>query len=90
MPIRTGVIGYGLSGARFHAPLLAAEPAFTLAAVATRRAEAVAREWPGVRVLSLEALLADPTLELVIVASPNDSHSALAERALLAGKLLVV
>jgi scyllo-inositol 2-dehydrogenase (NADP+) len=89
-PLRTGLIGYGLSGARFHAPLLAAEPAFTLAAVATRRAGEVARDWPGVRVLSQDALLADPSLELVIIATPNDSHAALAERALLAGKHVVV
>lgn len=89
-PIRTGLIGYGLSGARFHAPLLAAEPAFSLAAVATRRADEVARDWPGARVLSQDALLADPSLELVIIATPNDSHAALAERALLAGKHVVV
>ncbi|MFY0529334.1 oxidoreductase [Archangium gephyra] len=89
-PIRTGLIGYGLSGARFHAPLLAAEPAFTLAAVATRRASDVSRDWPGVRVLSQDELLADPSLALVIIATPNDTHAALAERALLAGKHVVV
>ncbi|MFY0570600.1 oxidoreductase [Archangium lansingense] len=89
-PIRTGLIGYGLSGARFHAPLLASEPAFTLAAVATRRAEEVSRDWPGVRVLSQDELLADPSLDLLIIATPNDSHAALAERALLAGKHVVV
>lgn len=89
-PLRTGLIGYGLSGARFHAPLLAAEPAFTLAAVATRRAEDVSRDWPGVRVLSQDALLADPSLALVIIATPNDTHAALTERALLAGKHVVV
>ncbi|HEY0094650.1 MAG TPA: oxidoreductase [Archangium sp.] len=89
-PLRTGLIGYGLSGARFHAPLLAAEPAFTLAAVSTRRAAEVSRDWPGVRVLSLDELLADPSLELVIIATPNDTHAALAERALLAGKHVVV
>lgn len=89
-PLRVGLIGYGLSGATFHAPLLAAEPAFTLSAVATRNAEAVARDWPGARVLSVDALLADPGLEVVIVASPNDSHGPLAERALQAGKHVVV
>jgi scyllo-inositol 2-dehydrogenase (NADP+) len=89
-PLRTGLIGYGLSGARFHAPLLAAEPAFTLAAVATRRAADVSRDWPGVRVLSQDELLADPSLALVIIATPNDTHAALAERALLAGKHVVV
>src|SRR5262245_38481294 len=89
-PIRVGLIGYGLSGASFHAPLLAAEPAFTLTAVATRRTEEVARDWPGVRVLSHDALLDDSSLELVVIATPNDSHAALAERALLAGKHVVV
>ncbi|QRN99743.1 oxidoreductase [Archangium violaceum] len=89
-PIRAGLIGYGLSGAQFHAPLLAAEPAFTLAAVASRRVQEVTRDWPGVRVLSQDELLADPALELIIIASPNDTHGALAERALLAGKHVVV
>ena len=89
-PVRVGLMGYGLSGARFHAPLLAAEPFFRLDAVATRRAEDVARDWPGVRVLSPDALLADPSLELIIVASPHGSHAALTERALLAGRHVVV
>ncbi len=66
------------------------EPALCLSGIATRSAEAVARDWPGARVLSVDALLADPTLDLVIVASPNDSHAALAERALLGGKHVVV
>jgi scyllo-inositol 2-dehydrogenase (NADP+) len=87
---RVGLIGYGLSGAHFHAPLLSREPAMALIAVATRQAEAVARDWPGVRVVSVEALLADPEIDLVVVATPNDSHAALAERALRAGKHVVV
>ncbi len=85
-----GLIGYGLAGASFHAPLLSAEPAFRLSAVATRNTDAVARDWPGVRVLPVESLLKDPELELVIIATPNDSHGALAERALLGGKHVVV
>jgi scyllo-inositol 2-dehydrogenase (NADP+) len=89
-PIRVGLSGYGLSGATFHAPLLAAEPAFSLAAVTTRRTDEVARDWPGVRVLSQEELLADPSLELIVIATPNDTHAPLAERALRAGKHVVV
>jgi scyllo-inositol 2-dehydrogenase (NADP+) len=85
-----GLIGYGLAGASFHAPLLSVEPAFRLSAVVTRSVDAVARDWPGVRVLSVEALLADPEIDLVVVATPTDSHGALAERALLAGKHVVV
>jgi scyllo-inositol 2-dehydrogenase (NADP+) len=89
-PLRVGLIGYGLSGATFHARLLAAEPAFTLAAVSTRNAGAVAQDWPAAQVLSVDALLADPSLEVAIVTSPNDSHAALARRALQAGKHVVV
>jgi scyllo-inositol 2-dehydrogenase (NADP+) len=87
---RVGLLGYGLAGASFHAPLLSREPAFTLSAIATRSADAVARDWPGARVLSVDALLADPALDLIIVATPTDSHGALAERALLSGKHVVV
>jgi scyllo-inositol 2-dehydrogenase (NADP+) len=89
-PFRVGLIGYGLSGAVFHAPLLAAEPAFQLAAVATQRAADVARDWPGVPAVTPEQLLADNSLDVVIVTSPNDSHASLAERALRAGKHVVV
>jgi scyllo-inositol 2-dehydrogenase (NADP+) len=83
-------MGYGLSGATFHAPLLAVDPAFTLSAIATRNAGAVASAWPDARVVSVEAMLADPELDLIIVATPNDSHGPLAERALRAGKHVVV
>ncbi len=85
-----GLVGYGLSGATFHAPLLSVEPWFTLSAVATRQAEAVGRDWPGVRVLSVEDLLADLELDLIVIATPHESHGRLAEQALRAGKHVVV
>ena len=89
-PFRVGLIGYGLSGSLFHAPLLSVEPAFQLAAVATQRAADVARDLPGVPAVTPDQLLADGSLDLVIVTSPNDSHASLAERALRAGKHVVV
>lgn len=87
---RVGLIGYGLAGASFHAPLLSVEPAFHLSAIVTRSVEAVARDWPGVRVVTVDALMADPEIDLVIVATPTDTHAPLAERALRAGKHVVV
>jgi scyllo-inositol 2-dehydrogenase (NADP+) len=89
-PLRVGLLGYGLSGSRFHGPLLSVEPAFTLAAVATSRAEAVARDWPGVRAGSVDSLLEDTSLHVLVVCAPNDVHGSLAERALRAGKHVVV
>jgi scyllo-inositol 2-dehydrogenase (NADP+) len=89
--IGVGLIGYGLGGSAFHVPLVRAEPRLRLHAVVTSRAEQVGRELPGVRVVpSAEELLADPAVELVVVAAPNAVHSDLAAAALRAGRHVVV
>ncbi len=90
-PIRVGLIGYGFSGKTFHAPLIAAEPRFALNLVASRDAAKVRADLPDA------AVDADPfavaradAVDLVVIASPNDSHFPLARAALLAGKHVVV
>uniref|UniRef100_A0A183CB54 GFO_IDH_MocA domain-containing protein n=1 Tax=Globodera pallida TaxID=36090 RepID=A0A183CB54_GLOPA len=88
--IRTGVIGYGLGGLAFHAPLVDAMPELELAAVATSRADAVHARYPDVAVTTPDALLADPSIQLVVVTTPNDTHAPLARRALEAGKHVVI
>ncbi|MEN2709041.1 oxidoreductase [Sphingomonas sp. NPDC092331] len=88
--IRTGVIGYGLGGMAFHAPLVAAVPELALAAIATSRADQVHARHPGVPVTTPDALLADPDIDLVVVTTPNDTHAPLARRALEAGKHVVI
>jgi scyllo-inositol 2-dehydrogenase (NADP+) len=89
--IGVGLIGYGLGGSVFHAPLVRAEPRLRLHAVVTSRADQVRRELPGVRVVaSADELLADPAVELVVVAAPNAVHHALAAAALRAGRHVVV
>ena len=89
--ITVGLIGYGLAGSVFHAPLVNAEPHMRLAGVVTSRKDQVANDLPGVRVLgSVEELLADPAIELVIVASPNTTHVPFARAALHAGKHVVI
>ena len=86
-----GLIGYGLGGSAFHAPLVQAEPGLRLHAVVTSRAAQVRRELPGVRVVaSAGELLADPAVELVVVAAPNAVHHELAAAALRAGRHVVV
>ncbi|GAA2797754.1 Gfo/Idh/MocA family oxidoreductase [Kitasatospora paracochleata] len=92
---RVGLIGYGLAGAAFHAPLIASTPGLQLDAVVTanpdRRAQ-LHREHPGARVLNTpEQLFAEPDrLDLVVIASPNRTHVPLARAALLAGLATVV
>ena len=86
-----GLIGFGLAGRAFHAPLIAATPALRLKAVVTSRADEVASLYPGVEVTpSPEALLADAAIDVVVVATPNDTHAPLARAALEAGKHVVV
>jgi len=92
--LRVGLIGYGLGGSAFHAPLVAATPGLHLAAVVTRDAERrreVERHYPGTRLLaSVDELWAmAPELDLVVVSSPNATHVPYALAALEA-KLHVV
>ncbi len=88
------MIGFGLAGAVFHAPLIAATPGMRLAAVVTRspeRAEQARREHPGVEVVeTAERLWERGGLDLVVVATPNRTHVPLAMAALAAGVAAVV
>jgi len=89
--IGVGLVGYGLAGAAFHAPLIEAEPRLRLHAVASSRTDQVRRDHPGTRVVgSAAALLEDPEVELVVVAAPNAVHHRLAAAALRAGRHVVV
>jgi scyllo-inositol 2-dehydrogenase (NADP+) len=89
--IGVGLVGYGLAGAAFHAPLIEAEPRLRLHAVASSRADQIRRDHPGARVVgSAAALLEDPEVELVAVAAPNAVHHQLAAAALRAGRHVVV
>lgn len=89
--LRVGLIGYGVAGAFFHAPLVAATPGLSLSAVVTgnpgRAAEV--REKYGARAVGDAAELWDSS-DLIVVASPNRTHVPLAEAALKAGLPVVV
>jgi scyllo-inositol 2-dehydrogenase (NADP+) len=94
-PLRVGLIGYGLAGEAFHAPLIAATPGLELAAVVTSdpdRAARARRRYPGVRLHpSADGLWDDAdALDLVVVASPNRTHVPLARAAIDAGLAVVV
>jgi len=90
-PISAGVIGYGLAGRVFHAPFIDAVPSLRLAAIVQRRGDEASAAYPGVPILrSVEDLLADSAIPLVVVATPNPTHYALAKQALQAGKHVVV
>lgn len=90
-PLRVALIGYGFAGRVFHAPLIRAVEGLSLDFVASRDAAKVHADLPDVEVIDdpLRAA-ADPRADLVVIASPNDSHVPLARAALLAGRNVVV
>lgn len=90
-PIRVAVIGYGLAGRVFHAPMIAAVEGLELAAVVSSRESEIRQAYPSVAaVRDPEQVFADPSIGLVVVATPNDSHFDLAARALEHGKHVVI
>ncbi|MHC3470481.1 Gfo/Idh/MocA family oxidoreductase [Streptomyces sp. 7R007] len=94
-PLRVGLVGYGLAGSVFHAPLIAATEGLALDTVVTanpERARQARAEHPGVRVAATADELFDRAgeLDLVVVASPNKTHVPLATAALKAGLPVVV
>lgn len=94
-PLRVGLIGYGLAGSAFHAPLIAATPGMALSAVVTANPERAAQAraaHPDVEVVGSASELwarAD-RLDLAVIASPNRTHVPLAMEALAAGLPVVV
>ncbi|MEO7169081.1 MAG: oxidoreductase [Sphingomonas sp.] len=89
--IDVGVIGFGLAGKSFHAPLVDAVDRLKLAGIVTSRKDEAAKAFPGVAVVpTAEALIADPSIGLVVIATPNDLHVPLAKAALEAGKHVVI
>jgi len=85
------VIGYGLGGRIFHAPYVQAVDGLHLAAIVSSKRDEIAKAHPGVSIeADVEAVFSNPAIDAVVISTPNDTHAALAERALAAGKHVVV
>jgi predicted dehydrogenase len=90
-PIRVGLIGFGFVSKTFHAPLLQATDGYRITAVSSSRPGDVSGVLPDVEVVSdPKALGAHPDVDLVVIASPNETHVPLAELAMRAGRNVVV
>jgi len=89
--IRVGLVGFGMASKVFHAPLIAAVEGLQLAAIVERRGRNAEAAYPGIATFpTLESMLSDATLKLIVVATPNATHAELAEQALSAGRHVVV
>jgi predicted dehydrogenase len=84
-PVRIGVVGYGLGGRTFHAPLITSVPELALVGVVTRSAERraqLATDHPGVAALDDLRSLVDAGAEAVAISSSTGAHTALTDEAL--------
>ncbi|GGP19256.1 oxidoreductase [Silvimonas iriomotensis] len=89
--LKVALVGYGYAGKTFHAPLIVASPGLQLATVVSSDAGKVHADYPDVNVVAhAREALADPQIDLVVIAAPNDQHFPLAQAALAAGKHVVV
>ncbi len=91
MTLNVALVGYGYVGKTFHAPLIAATPGLALHSVVSSKPDKVLADFPAATVRAdLAEALADPAVELVVVATPNHLHAPQALAALAAGKHVVV
>ena len=89
--VRVGLIGFGLAGQAFHAPVIRGVRGMELACILERHSSKSKERYPEVRVArTLDEMLSDKTISLVVVATPNDSHFSYAKTCLEAGRHVVV
>lgn len=89
--IKTALLSYGMSGKVFHAPFLELHPGFELLGSWERSKKLIQEDYPEVKSFpSLESILEDKTIDLVIVNTPIDTHFEYAKKVLLAGKHVIV
>ena len=90
-PLNVALVGLGFAGQTFHAPLISACADLRLHTVVTSKPDVLAAAWPEAKpVATLDEALANPAIDLVVIATPDAVHAAQAEQALHAGKAVVV
>jgi len=90
-PIRVGVVGFGLAGRIFHTAVIQATAGLELAAVVQRSGDDAKKEYPEARLArSVEEMLSDVGIRLVVIATPSYSHYELAKQCLREQRNVVV
>jgi scyllo-inositol 2-dehydrogenase (NADP+) len=89
--IDVGLIGFGFAGRTFHAPVISAVEGLRLAAILQRHGSEAEQAYPSARtVRSLDELFAIDSIRLIVIATPNTTHSDLARQCLEAGRDVVI
>src|ERR1700678_1899540 len=89
--IRVGLIGFGFAGRIFHSNVIEAREGLELAPILQRGGSEAATAFPHAKIVpTVEALLEDTNIQLVVVATPNASHLPIARQCRLADRDVVV
>jgi predicted dehydrogenase len=89
--IRVGLIGFGLAGYAFHAPMIRGVEGMELACVLERHTNNAKARYPEVRIArNLDEMLTDKSINLIAVATPNDTHYSYTKACLEAGRHVVL
>ena len=90
-PINTALCSFGMSGWVFHAPFITTNPGFNFYGVWERSKNLAQEKYPDVKTFrTLEELLADKSVELVIVNTPSVTHYDYTKQVINAGKHVIV
>ena len=89
--IITAMTSFGMSGLVFHGPLLSVHPRFHLKSVLQRTKDSAREKYEHIEIArTIDELINDPEVELVVVSATNDTHYEHARMALEAGKNVVI
>jgi scyllo-inositol 2-dehydrogenase (NADP+) len=88
--IQVGIAGYGIASKVFHAPFLKVSPHYEVVAVLERHHEESKALFPNVQIVRTFEELLQTNVDLIVIATPNETHYPYAKGALLAGKAVVV
>ena len=89
--LQVGLVGFGFAGRIFHSSVIEAVEGLELAAIVQRSGNSAATAFPHVKIVpSVDALLQDTSIRLVVVATPNATHLPIARQCLLAGRDVVI
>ena len=89
--VRVGLIGFGLAGQAFHAPMIRGVEGMELACILERHTNNAKARYPEVRIArTFDEMLSDKSINVIVVATPNDTHFSYTKAALEAGRHVVI
>jgi predicted dehydrogenase len=90
-PIRVGVVGYGIAAQVMHLPFLSTMKEYQVVSILERHASLSREKYPITNLVrTIDEMVSDPNVDLVVITTPNDTHFPYTQKALHAGKHVVL